>query len=342
MSLQAKVDGLWLGTIGRPGDLTFSTIAPGASERASWRMALPETFSHPALQPGAPVEFLCGPLPVFAGTLSQPEHTEDGWSFSAAGAMADGDGYLCFDSGGNTTSIPDTAIDEAIADGLNWTRPASISAAAFAAGGSTDALNKVSELLDAWSLSESKRWGVDARRRVFAAADPTTPTLYMKPGSGRLALADDEYASVISVRYKTGPGTYATVHVSDPVATAKYRRAYPYDATHLGVITAGKATDVGNGLLARGKARYALTEPFTVSRHQLTTPGGQPVYLPFVRGGVMVRALGIRDEQGFPLPYYDFVLGRTEYTEGADTIQLSPVNLAARNLGDVLAMAVQA
>lgn len=334
---QVKVNGTWLAMLGGVGDLTWSTVADGGSEECSWTMDMDQSSGHPSLRAGRRVDIYLGSFALWSGTLGEPDHNEDGWHFTANGAFNEGDDYLCFDGSLNATATPDTAVDQAIARGLNWTRPASISATDFGSGiGETDALNYVSGLLDAYALSVSKRWSVNPLRQVVLTADPTTPMWHMKPGSGRIGLADDDYASDLYVRYRGTASTYATVHVADAVASATRRREAPVDATSVGVINSTGATNIGNGVLSRGKARYQWTDGLNPSPFQLTTSGGQPADLRLVRAQQMVRLHGVRDEQGYPLPYYDFVIGRTEYQATSRELQIAPVNLASRNLGDIL------
>lgn len=341
MPAQILVDGLWLATVGAWGDLKYSHVADGGCEQASWEMSLPHGFTHPAVHPGAVIEIREGSSNVWAGALNdRPNQQSDGTSFSAAGLAADLGTDLCLDGSGNTTTKPDTAIDRTIADGRPVTRPASLSNASFAASDDTIAINKIGDLLNAWSDSANVRWGVDADRVVYKAADPTTPRYYLAAEGTQLGLAEDDYWSDLYGRYQSGPNSYATVHASDSLASAQYRKEQDVDLTSYGIITSFKAQSIVDGLIAKGKARFALTEPLTVSSSQLTTPGGTPVYLPFVKGQEMVRAFGVVNEQGIPLPYYDFIIGRTEHVDGSGQITLSPVNLADRRLGDVLATAV--
>ncbi|RNL66236.1 hypothetical protein EFK50_01010 [Nocardioides marmoriginsengisoli] len=304
-------------------------------------MDLPPTFTHPSLRMGKVVEIKVGPVNVWKGMLNQPKVSEDGWEFSAIG-LADEfySAHLCLDSGGDTTSTPNVAVDQAIADGFAGSRPASLSAVPFSGSNDTDKLNYVGDLLDAWATSVSKRWRVDPDGRVIAATDPTTPTWYLAPGATQIGLADDDYASDLYLRYKSGAASYATVHVNDPTATATRRRAVPVDVTSLGVTTSGNVTNIGNGMLAKGKARYAWTNAVNPARLQLTTPGGTPACLSFVKAGDMVRSFSVINEQGIVLPYVDWIIGKAEYEVGSDTIQLAPTELAARNLGDVLSLAV--
>ena len=328
-----------LTTIAGWGELEWSHAADGGCKAASWQMALPLTYTHPALMRGSLVQIKCGPANLWAGLLTEPD-VDDNWTFHAVGLSELGRGdYLAEDAAGNTTSKPDTAIDQAIARGLPWTRPASLSNAAFAGTDPTDGINYVGALLDAWADSVGKRWGVNADGQVYAVADPTIPTWYLTPDSGRMGLADDEYASDLHVRYLASGG-YATTIVGDANAVRTLgRREFPVNATSLGLITSTQAAIVGNALLAKGKARMGYTNGVEVSKYQLTTPGGTPAPLSFVKAGDLVRMFGVTNEQGQPLPFLDWVIGETQYTAGSDAISLTPVGLVSRTLGDALTVA---
>jgi hypothetical protein len=340
MSLNVLVGGTWLSTLGAWADLTWSTLADGGCGQASWNMQLPHSYSHPSLRRGQLVEIKTGSQNVFKGVLSEPDDSDDGWQLHADGLSADGGGYLCLTASGVTTSTPNTAIDQAITRGMRWTRPTSISSSPFATGDTTDALNYVSDLLDAYAQSISQRWGVDELGRVFVRADPTVPTWHMTPGSGVFGLADDEYASDIYLRFYSTTYALSTVHVGNSLAATQYgRREFAVDGRNLGGVSTATATATAQGLLDKGKARLGWTNPVKPSRWQLTTPGGTPAYLPIVKAGQMVRLHGVRNEQGLILPYVDFVIGETTYSVDSDEITLSPVGMAARSLSDVLAVA---
>lgn len=335
--IQLRIGGVWAATIGPVGSVRWSTTAKGGLEEVSWRMSLPETFDHPSLRMGSLVELFAGPAPLGAGLLSEPNQSRDGWDFTAAGLFDDlFSAYLCLDSGGNTTSIPDVAIDQAIADGFPVTRPDSLSSVAFSENDETDFLNNVGDLLDAWADSEGKRWRINPDLTISADVDPTTPDWHLVPGAARIGLADDDYASNLSLRFRDSASTFDTVHVEDASAAAVRRIAKPVDLTELGVITSGKATDIGNGMLAKGKARYAFTDAVSPSSFQLVTPGGTPACLASVRGGQLIRMFDAIDPQNPSASAFDWVIGRTDYEAGAKIIQLSPVDLASRNLPDIL------
>ena len=345
MTPTITVDGIRLETIGAYGEVSWETDADGGCGPIQWSMQLPATFAHPLLTTGRVVKLHAGARSLCAGVLSEPDiNTDDTgatWTFTTKAPSAAK--VLCLDGSGNTSAVPDTAIDAAIARGLKWSRPASLSSTAFvedaATGDQTDALNYLGDLLDAWSVSVSKRWGVDADLNVYAAADPTTPAYHLTPGAGRFGLADDDYASAVFVRYLNASGQYATASADNDVTGDQYGIAeYGLDATSMGVLTSTKAAGLAAGALKKGKARLGWTAGITPNPWQLTTPGGTPVPWWLPKAQQMVRMHGVLNDQGQPLPYVDFVIGKTTHAGGVLTIE--PVGLAARTLTSVLAQAI--
>lgn len=337
-SIEVVVGGEWLTTIASWGELAWSHGADGGCLEASWKMDLPPTFTHRALRSGKIVQVKAGPSNQWAGIMSEPD-ADDDWTLTARGLHTLAADYLCLDPLGNTTSTPDVAIDRAIAAGLPWKRPNSLSNVPFAATGATDDLNFLKALLDAWSTSQGLRWGVNAKMEVYAAADPTTPKWHLTPGSGRLGLADEEYVSDLFLRYLKSATGYATATVSDVDARDKFgRREQPVDLTGQGVITPASATATGVGMIAKGAARQGYTNGIEPSSWQLTTPGGKPASLRLVRGQQVVRLFGVRSEQGQPTNFIDWPIGETHLEAGAETIGLTPVGLVPRTLGDVLSV----
>lgn len=346
MRAQIVADGVWVSSIGTGSwsDLKYSFTADGGCEAASWTLNEPREFSHSALVPGVVVELKAQSKTFWSGELTEPNFDPSkGWSYQARGLINQGDDCVALGASGAPTSVPDTAIDQGIARGmLTWTRPASISAVPYANTDETDNLNYVTDLLGAFGDSSSKRIRVDADGIIAAYSDPTTPDWYLAPGLAEVGVADEEYYTDLYLRYRSkSTRKYATVHVSDATASAANRREAALDVKDFGLTSSAIVTAFGNGLLAKGQARYAMTQPVNPSRLQLTTPGGKPASLYRVRGGQLVRAFAVRTTQGATLPYYDFVIGRSEYIDQEDTIQIAPVNVADRNLTDVLAFAIK-
>lgn len=352
MSEQIRVGGIWLQSIGPWGELVRGSLADGGCGDATWSMNLPQKFAHPALRRGKIVEIKRGGQNTYKGVLAAPEVSVDEstgeptWNFTAnglsslAGSASTKNGYLCLDGSFNATTVPDTAIDAAIGRGLPWQRPSSFSTAAFGTADQITYSSYLGDLLDAQSqavIPTAKRWGVDENGNAYQAVDPTTPSWYMTPGSGRFGLADDQYASDVWVRYWNG-SAFVTAHAQDAVAAANYgTQEYPLDATGKGTLTGTQATNLGAGLIAKGKARLGWTNPLSPSRFQLTTAGGAPAPLWQVKGQQMVRLHGVINEQGQPLPYVDFVIGETSFNPATEELVITPVGMVARDLASIIA-----
>lgn len=330
---QLRVGGVWLKNIGPWSDLAYMHRWPGGPYEASWSMTLPQGFRHPALQRGQLVEVMDGMGRVWSGLLSDPDPGES--TFKATGLCREAEQYLCFDAAGNTTSVPDVAVDQAITRGLPWVRRMSLGATAFTA--TTDPLNFVSALLDSRADELGQRWRVDPDGEVRMLPDPTVPAWHMTPGSVDLGLSSDEYASHIFLRYRGPTGAYATAATSDDVAAAQFgHREFAGDATGLGRITAGKAASLAAGVLAKGKARLGWTSGIEATPVELTTAGGVPADLSLVVAGDLIRIHGLFDEQASARAFVDVVVAESQYTDSDQSISLTPQGMTERTLADVL------
>lgn len=333
--LAARVGGTWLRTIGPYTDLTMSHVWPHGSEQLSWRMS--PTFRHSLLERGGLlVEGFDTGQRIWRGRLAQP--ATDG-QFTASGSWSEAAGVLAIDGSGNATNVPDTAIDAAISRGaVSWTRPASVSSAAW---GTASEPMRLVDLLDQAMAGLGIRWYVNADGEARALADPTTPAFVIPQvatGQG-LTLADDDYYSHLTGTYLAAGPVFVTVTVGDAAAATRWgRREALVDLTDMGVITAPTATAQLNARLALTGARLQFAESLQVGYGQITTTGGTPVALSTPRAGQMVRLVGVTDNSrpGGNLPYTDIVIGRSAYTDGEATATLSPVNLASRNLEELL------
>lgn len=325
--LNVRVDNVWLRFIGGYSDLTMSHTWPGGSESLTWTMNY--GTQHPALTAGATVECFDGGIPAWLGKLSQPGENGE---LSATGLSHAADNVYALDGSDNASNTPDDAIDAAIARGaIPWIRPASLSAVAW---GTPDKPMLLPELLDKSMAGLGLRWWVDEFGAVRAGADPTEPTFYVPRAAAGygLTLVDDTYYTRLIGSYtsSTGPAT-ETVGSGSREATV--------DLTPMGEITALEAVAQLQSRLDQSGARYGFAESLNLGYGQLTTPGGTLVPLSMPRAGQMIRLEGVRNPDT-GASFYDIVVGRSVYKDGDATVQLSPVGLAARNLTDVLQVAV--
>jgi hypothetical protein len=349
-----RVNGTWLTQIAGWSDLRYTHEWPRGCSETSWSMS-PNVY-HSSLFNGALVEVFDGGQRVWRGRLSEPP--SDG-AYAANGSWAEASDVLALDGSGNATKVPDTAIDAAISRGaVTWTRPSTLSSASWGtAAVASEAPMPLLDLLDQAMASLGKRWWVDPDGAIRASADPTTPIYYVpQAAAGRgLTLADDAYFSHITGRYFSASATWATVTVGDDAAASKWRRKEAWvDLSGMGVISSGTATADLNNRLALSGARMGFGENLNLGYGQVTTPGGAVVPLNMLRatgrrteypfalgssGGISIRLMGVYDRTRVTgNPYTDITIAKSEFTEGASTVLLTPQGKAPRDLNEILSV----
>lgn len=327
----------WLHQLGWYGDLQWSHVWPGGCEETSWGMAgLARRIAHPLLKRGALVEIYCGTR-VWVGTLNEPSDAMD--AFVATGLYREAERFGAIDAAGIPTTDPDLATTQAVADGAPFTyRPGT--APAPVPGEEWRFLN---ELNDVAATAAGKRWGVEADAALVFRADPTTPSLHIVPGSGAMGAADDSYATHLYGEYMATTTTRSIVTSAAPAATVERygRAAYFVDLKPLGVVSAGVARTVLDGMLTNGRARMGYSNGLSdLLAGRVLKAGGVPANLAHLRAGQMARLHGVYDTDRNLIPgaTHDFVIGRTVYQAGARTIQIDPIGLTDRTLSDVLSL----
>lgn len=292
---------------------------------------------HPALVFGSSVDIRLGTTPIWAGALVDPDW-DDG-TLTAVGAAREGADAICFTSALQTTTKPNTAIDQAIARGaVGWTRRDEFGSTAIGnADDATQGTTYVTDLLDAWAEENDSGWAVTPRRELIITGAPveSDPQWYITPGSGVLGVASDDRIDRIFVRYISSAS-------GNPLATAYWPAATPQGGKERGVyigsrgpISAARAQNIAKGIWGKLGGRSGWTNGITVDRSQVSTPGGIPAALEFIRAGHTMRLLGVPDPRGLG-HQLDVVIGDTDLDHDAGTIQLNPTGLARRSLEDVL------
>lgn len=341
MTPQAWVGGVPLSAVGSWGELTVEDRWPYGCWETTWQMTTSQTRKRPRnIVAGAHVEVRLGPSVRWSGRLTEPDWNEG--QFVAQGYVRQGEQPPCLTAGGLTTTIPDTAIDNAITRGwVKWRRTASISSAAYVDGDTgaadaTDSLNTISALLDAYTLENSLRWAVGPDQRVYTAADPTDPKWDIMPDTQALGVAQDKLAGTIVARWQDSAGKRHTTIVTNP-GQADPAPVVMVELGGKGPLTSARITSIANGILKAGAATSGWTNPLTVTASQINHNGVSP-HLGLVKAGHMVRLLGQRDPRGLDATT-KVVVGASAWNVAEGTLTLSPVDMAARDLASIVATA---
>lgn len=333
-NIGVTVGGRWVALDAFYGDVELSTGVNGPDQLTWTPGGVPtRRYTGGSLVVGHAPD---SPVSVFAGTLTEPDPSQD--QMTADGAWKAGGDWLALDGSGNATKIPDTAIDRAIGDGLAWIRPASISSSAVDID-TTQGPVTLGALLDAWATAAGKQWVVNARREILAVTPPTTPTWQTFPLDGGLGYDRTNYASTLVGLWFDGT-TYQKTIVTDPVALANHGpKEVPVSLIERGTLTSLKATTILTNLLALGMATPAWTQGIALSYGELLTMGGVAAALESVSAG---GAPLLRVHGGFELAqrlngrmYLDVPIGRTSLSGGPLTMQ--PAEIATKNLADFVA-----
>lgn len=325
---QVLVGGRWLSSLVTWGDLTITHRWPYGCWEATWQIAVKEYQRVAPIIADAPVQIRLGSGSIFTGNLAEPNWATG--EMVAVGAAREGETALCLTAAGDTTSTPDLAIDQAVGRGaLSWIRRSSLSGAALAAGDTTARLSYVTALLDAWALTVKQRWAVGPDRVVYSAADPTVPSIYVRPGAGVLGVTEATQAARVFGRYIGANNAYATVNVGAGSPEIGV------DLTSYGPTNATAATQTITAIRDQLQARTGWTNGLTVTADQVTNPGGVPISLDQIVAGKMMRILGLRDDRGASAST-DVVIGETIWNVSAGTVQVNPVGLDGQSLAEVI------
>lgn len=334
--IQVRVGGVWLAAAAIPfGEVSWSHAERGCKE-ASFSVALTKGRRHPLLTGRPLVELMNGPVAVWSGLVAEADWGE--MRFTAHGMASGAEHFQALDSLGNATATSSIAVDQAVARGWQVTRGDGVPTTAFAA---SSGANTVGALLDAQADEAGQWWTVRADRVVRMAAAPTTPSWMLVPGVVDLGYADDEYASVILIRYydSGAGGAAATAVAFDADALAKFgRREYVLDATELGPITQARAEGLGEGVLTKGKARMGWVSPLEVSANELLTPGGARGALTMVESHQLLR-IPVQYDDMLALggqTYIDAVIGEVVVEDGAEVIRIAPLGSVAQTFSEVI------
>lgn len=330
-TLNVTVNGTSIQQFAYLGDFEVTHRLYGGPWELKWNMDLPINFRHPALVRGAITRLWSGSTPLWAGELTEPNF--DSQEFIASGLWRQGETALALDFGAITTN-PAAAVGWAILRGrLAWNGLNTLPSVDFV-DGETETHNYVADLLGAWAISEGVACQVDPFGFLSYAPLPTSPTYLVTPGAAILGVADDDYVTDLYATYAPKPGRVARVEAHD--GSQGVGRVEKYiDLRGAGFMTSTRATAILNSLLARGRARTGWTNGLTVTYGQVFNLGHQPVEMSEIRGGQMVRLLGLYDERGRSA-WTDIVLEETVWNVAEGTVELKPLGLADRDFASIV------
>lgn len=324
-----KVGGYWFTDHGAYGELQWSTKHRGGCDAASWRI---ESTRRLPFKPGAIAEVFEAGVPVFAGTLLEP----DGDTMHAKGLYYQGDSAYALDASGNPTVNPDAALFGGIITRgrLNWIQPVSLLNADF---GTVSDPMRINDLLTGLADSQGKVIRVNGRREVTMTSPATTPKWHVTPGAGQLAVAEDSFVTDLRGKF-TDSATGQIGWVGAQVTSRFGIREGFEDYTSAGTIDAATAQAIVNFRVVE-LSRPGWANSLRLASWELTTPGGAPANLRDVRGGDLIRIMGQMDitiSTGLK-PYVDVIADEVTYVDGSDFIDIKPLGYEPRDFVSVLA-----
>lgn len=317
---------VYLDQVGRVSGLSYSWTYPGGPSSADWSLDVTPGAHIAALTQGSLVAIYRGTSLVWSGRVSGIDRGSP-WRITA-----DGKGSLAVHEPVSVTGSLDAIVDQAITNGLAWTRPASLATTTWSggAGGQDLATTMLDQVLTDVLVQSGKRWTVTPAGVVSAVSDPTAVALLLRADTVP-PLVLGQYASEVTVTYQTSTGTYSTVRVTNSAAAARFGRVAATLNMGYSVLTSSQATAAGQAYLDRRAPAMTLAGDLTLTRGQAVTTSGGPVDLPLVRPGVIGRISVLpllRDALLVPTANVDVLIGATTYNADQGTLAVSPVNRA--------------
>lgn len=334
--LSIYVNGVALSHLGHYAPDKVTHRFPYGAWEATWTTDYPRGWRHPAIVVGAEVVAKVGMTRVWRGTLTEADFDEN--AFTAQGSIRQAETALAFDLSGPTSDVG-AALYWAAARGAVNIGSLEDFGDPLTAEGTTDGVNSLLQLLDAYALRVGRNLVVDPHGVLYTTNDPTTPALRLIPGSGELSPVDEDYWTTLTGMYSPKPGVTRVVGRQD-LSQGVAIRERAVDLTTLGIISQATAEARLDAILAKGLARTGWSNSISASAYEMTSIGGATVEPwqvahQMARGGVMARLAGQRDPRGVSLNL-DVVLEETVWDVRANSIELKPRGLAARDLAAIV------
>lgn len=313
----------------------------GGLHLVSFSLALPRGYTHPALVQGTKVRVEKSGERLGTAILADPDRAA--WSFVADGLYRQAEFFNAENIlNAKTTTSPLVAVRDGndVSRGLGWNGTGNLPNFTLSADSEELAeTNTVAQVLDYYAKINGKRWGLTAANVPYFADDPTSATVFLRPGTPAMATTSDDYATRITVRYVsavnagTSPPTPTAWSIKSATSanTSRGVREEWEDVTNLGLVTALEAQNLANNLLATRVATRRYTEAIEPATGQLTWAGGVPVAPWQNITGRRLRQFGVLDSDGANQygQTAEWVVGSTTWRPADGTFIVAPVDLAA-------------
>lgn len=334
--LSIYVNGTALSHLGHYGSVVVTHRFPYGSFELRWSANYPRGFARRELVTNAEVVAQVGPCRVFRGDLVEPDW--DSGEFVAQGSIRRAETTLAYNLSGPTTDIDEALFFGAARGAVNVGTLLNFGAPLTT--GETDQSNSLLQLLDVYAAQNATNMMADPHGLLYSVGDPTTPWLRLVPGVGELGVADQDYWTTVIGSYLPAPGKKGRVTAGPDTSQNVGARERAVDLSGLGFISAAKAQAVVDRILSKGAARTGWTNSLLVGDGQIENMSGKSlepwlVARRMAYQGVMARLAGLRDPRGVTL-FTDVILEETVWDVDADTIELKPRGLAARDFSAIV------
>jgi len=315
---------VYLDSLGIVSGLQFSTSYPGGDKSVELSLSAPPSFQSDGLRNGSMLYLYRGTSKIWSGRISSVGRGNP-WKI-----QADGLGALAAQINASVKGNVNVVIDDAITNGLPWTRPLSVSTARTwnAGWGSADVAKiSIDEVLTKLLASEGKRWKVSSGGVLSSVSDPTTPSFFMK-ASSPLPLVLNDYGTAVLARYQNTTGNFNTIRRKNQSAIDKFgyvEKQVDFGWLVLDSTTAGQYAD---NFLNFISPRLVVGGEFEIGEGQLFTANAGAVDLASFRAGEMIRIQldsTMRDAFISSQTAVDVIVGETTYYPDKKTMRIAPV-----------------
>lgn len=327
MSETLRIGGRWAHEIAPYGYTkpVWETRAQGGCGDASFTLHLPPTAMPVGVRKGALVEIMHGAERKYMGRIHSIDRST--WAVTAKGLYEDTVGVPALTSVGG---VPTLNIGTALATartGYGWRGRNSSGESELVQGDTTQAL-MVSRLLELWAEQSGEYVGVDKDGEFYSQPETTFPQWIIKPAPGdvELSSSNSETYNMYLGRYRTAGG-YENAYSASILALDEVVSCGIVDLTQRGIITGFEATAILTTILSRTADRPTWTNSLTLSSAQIRTTGDEPAPLVSVKGGDVVRIVGLSAAQQAEVgaTHLDVTLASVVHPEERDQIILEPV-----------------